>query len=312
MSEQPARAKPGPVPANLEPPATTNLPAPETFLSGESGTVSGRRARAIGAARDLALDLAQRIARTGRRLDRLAERTPCRSVLVTGCYSPGPANRLPAQLAELRSACHDVRFALGSTGEAEPAMGRETAATALTEGKLQNVNATLALAGLEPATFDWTVVIDDDVVLPPRFLDRLVGLCEGFGFDLAQPAQTHLSHAAWRLVRRRPGAVARETNFVEIGPVTVFGRRAAAELLPYPDLRMGWGLDAHWAACALARGWRLGIIDSLAVRHDARPIAAGYGRDAAIEEGRRFLAGREYVPTAEGRGTLRMHRHVPV
>ena len=50
----------------------------------------------------------------------------------------------------------------------------------------------------------------------------------------------------------------RETRFVEIGPVTAFGRAAAAELLPFPELRYGWGLDLHWAAVAAERGWRLG------------------------------------------------------
>lgn len=289
----------------------STLPAPESFLSGESGTVTGPRARAVGTARDLALDLAQRIARTDRRLDRLADTTPARSALVTGCYSPGPANRMPAALAMLRSARHDVRFAFGSTAEPEPAMSHVTTASGLTAGKLPNVNTALARSGLEPGSFDWTIVIDDDVVLARRFLDRFVALCEAFGFDLAQPAQTHLSHAAWRMVRRRPGAVARETNFVEIGPVTAFSRRAAARLLPYPDLRMGWGLDAHWAAYARDRGWRLGIVDALPVRHEARAVAAGYGRDAAIEEGQRFLAERDYLPTSDGRGTLVTHRHVP-
>ena len=286
-------------------------PDPEGFLSGESGTVTGPRARARGAARDLALDLAQAVRRTGRALDLLAERTPPRSVLVTGCYVPGPGNLVPAAMPRLRSARHRVRFAFGSTGEAEPALAAETVATGLTGGKLQNVNRALEASGADPAGFDWTIVLDDDVVLAPRFLDRFVALCEVLELDIAQPAQTHRSHAAWRLLRRRPGAVARETDFVEIGPVTVFGRRTAAELLPFPDLRMGWGLDAHWAARARELGWRMGVVDSLPVRHELRTVGATYTRDDAVEEGRRFLAGREYVSTAEGRRTLVTHRRVP-
>lgn len=289
----------------------TGLPDPATFLSGESGTVAGRRARAVGTARDLALDLAQAVTRTDAALDRLAERAASRSVLVTGCYVPGPDNRLAEALTELRSQRHDVRFAFGSTGQVVPALADETVGDDLSGGKLQNVNRAIEAAGVAPGTVDWTLVVDDDVVLAPRFLDRFVGLCEALGFDLAQPAQTHLSHAAWRVLRRRPGAVARETNFVEIGPVTAFSRRAASELLPFPDLRMGWGLDAHWAARARDRGWRMGVADSLPVRHEGRAVAATYPRAAAIEEGQRFLAGRPYVPTAEGRRTLAVHRRVP-
>ena len=86
---------------------------------------------------------------------------------------------------------------------------------------------------------------------------------------------------------------------VEIGPLTAFGRHAAAELLPFPELRFGWGLDLHWAALARERGWRLGIVDALAVRHEDSPVGAAYSADAAIEEAQRFLADRAYLPSSE-------------
>jgi hypothetical protein len=155
------------------------------------------------------------------------------------------------------------------------------------------------------------VVVDDDVVLPTRFLDRFVAVAGRLGLDLAQPAQTRRSHAAWDVTRRRPASVARETRFVEIGPVTVFARSAAAELLPFPALRYGWGLDLHWAAVAAERRWRLGIVDALPVRHQQAPVAHAYDRDAAIREARRFLSSRPYLPAADAQATLATHRHVP-
>ncbi len=85
----------------------------------------------------------------------------------------------------------------------------------------------------------------------------------------------------------------------------------AAELLPFPDLQMGWGLDAHWAARARDEGWRMGVADSLPVRHEGRAVAATYPSAAAIEEGQRFLEGHPYVTTTEGRRTLAVHRRVP-
>src|SRR5262249_42533055 len=84
--------------------------------------------------------------------------------------------------------------------------------------------------------------------LPRGFLDRFLLLAEAFGFALAQPAHAFASHAAWEVTRRRPGVLARRTRFVEIGPVTAISARAAAVLLPFPDLHMGWGLDARWSA----------------------------------------------------------------
>jgi len=79
-------------------------------------------------------------------------------------------------------------------------------------------------------------------------------------------------------------------------------------LLPFPDLRAGWGLDAHWAALAAERGWRLGIVDATPIRHGPRRIAAHYDRSEAIAEGHRFLAGKPYIRAADAQKTLVTHR----
>jgi hypothetical protein len=227
-------------------------------------------------------------------------------VLVLSVYRPG--SRLPGAIPSLRSRRHDVRLALGATSaEADPALAADTALTGLSGGKFENLNRLLEAAG---AGYDWIVVADDDVELPPRFLDRFVALCEALHLDLAQPAQTARSHAAWQVTRRRPG-VARITRFVEIGPVTAFSRRAAAELLPFPELRFGWGLDNHWSALAHERGWALGVIDALPVRHEWQPVAASYTHREAIEEAREFLADRPHVTRAEAGQTLQVIGRVP-
>jgi hypothetical protein len=80
-----------------------------------------------------------------------------------------------------------------------------------------------------------------------------------------------------------------------------------AELLPFPPLRFGWGLDSHWSAVAAARGWRQGIIDATPVRHGLRRIAASYDRSAAVDEAREFLARRPYTPAREAQRTLATH-----
>jgi len=258
---------------------------PETFLSGDSGEVSGIRLPAIRTAQDLALDALSLLSATGPRLDRLARKAPPRTVTVLSAYRSG--RRLGQALPALGSEHHEVRFALA-------------AADGTGLGKFQNLNR--ALRQVEPG--DWTLVVDDDVVLPKRFLDRFLGVCEHAGLQLAQPAQTRRSHAAWRVTRRRPLSLARRTWFVEIGPVTAFAAAAAEELFPFPDLRYGWGLDLHWAAVAERRRWRAGIVDATPVGHTDAPPAAAYGHAEAIEEAGRFLAGREYVTSARAQQTL--------
>jgi hypothetical protein len=173
-------------------------------------------------------------------------------------------------------------------------------------GKFENLNR--LLLAHPPDEHDWLLVIDDDVELPRGFLDRFLFLCERFSLQLAQPAHRLHSHAAWPLTRRRPRSVVRETPFVEIGPVTAFARVTFPVLLPFPDLRMGWGLDAHWAALAAEHGWRCGIIDAVSINHRAAPAAAGYPREAAIAEARGFLAERPYLSARESQRTLTTHR----
>jgi hypothetical protein len=286
----------------------SGLPAPETFLSGESGTVSGRRLTVTRSLQDAGIGLLAGAAGTARGLDRLARAEPPRRVLVLSVYRPGAV--LGRALRELRSERHSVTLVLGATGRPDPALAPHTVAARLRGGKLRNLNRLLG-ASPPPADFDWTLVVDDDIVLPLRFLDRFVALSGHLGLELVQPAQTRRSHAAWRVTRRRPASVARETRFVEIGPVTAFGRGPAAELLPFPDLRFGWGLDLHWAALARERGWRLGVLDALPVRHERAPVASAYDHAAAVDEAQRFLAGRSYLPASAAGTTLTTHRRVP-
>jgi hypothetical protein len=243
----------------------------------------------------------------GPRTDRLAAAGPRRRVLVLAVYRPG--SLLPAAVGRLRSTRHELDVVLGATGRADSALAGATAAEQLGGGKLENVDR--LLSGVpETGRFDWTLVLDDDVLLPRRFLDRFIALCEAFALDLAQPAQTWRGQSAWRVTRRRPASLVRETRFVEIGPVTAFRRRAAAELLPFPGLRYGWGLDLHWAALARERGWRLGVVDATPVHHPS-PVAAAYGHAPAIAEAGRFLAGRPFLPADAAAETLATHRRIP-
>jgi GT2 family glycosyltransferase len=259
----------------------------EDFLSGTSGTVGGKRG-ALLHARDAWLDVREAPRRA--RLRRAARREPPRRrVLVLGIDRPG--SLMDAARAELMRSRHAVDVVTGQQGE---------------RGKFENLNA--LLAAHPPATYDWLLVIDDDVALPRGFLDAFLCAAERTGLRLAQPAHRLHSHAAWPVTRRHAGATARETTFVEIGPVTAFHRDCFDVLLPFPEgLPMGWGLDVHWAAVAAEHGWPIGIVDATPVGHTQRPAGSGYARDAAQAQARAFLADRPYVRRDEVR-TLAVHR----
>ncbi|HEY8303659.1 MAG TPA: glycosyltransferase family 2 protein [Solirubrobacteraceae bacterium] len=265
--------------------------ASEDFLSGESGTVGGldglRRAAA-----DTTLDALLLASGRRPRLDRAARRSPpTRRVLVLGIARPehrGLAARIRAELERSR---HEVQVCVSAPE------GR---------GKFQNLN--VLLEEHPPEDRDWLLVVDDDIELPTGFLDRFLFLAERYALDLAQPAHRLASHAAWRVTRRRALSVLRETRFVEIGPLTAFARSTFSTLLPFPDLRMGWGLDLHWAALARAHDLRCGIVDATPIAHRAAPAASAYSREQAVAEARTFLADRPYVRASEAQQTLATHR----
>ncbi len=265
--------------------------AGEDFLSGASGTVGGVDALRR-ATEDHALDALELL--SGRRLalTRAARRQPPRRrVLALGIERPERRELARAIRAELARSRHRVEL-------------HTRAPHGL--GKFENLN--LLLAEHDAGEHDWLLVIDDDVELPRGFLDNFLFLCERFSLALAQPAHRLNSHAAWAVTRRRPASVARETRFVEIGPITAFARATFPLLLPFPELRMGWGLDLHWAALASEQRWRCGVIDAAAIAHRAAPAAADYPREAAIAEARAFLADRSYLTAEQAGRTLTTHR----
>jgi hypothetical protein len=212
-------------------------------------------------------------------------------LLVLAVERPDEPNLLASARDELRRSKHLVDFASTTVGEL---------------GKFENLNALLSKH--PPEGHDWLLVVDDDVSLPRGFLNAFVFLIERFGLRLAQPAHRARSHAAWQVTRRRPASLVRETPYVEIGPLVAFHADTFEVLLPFPPLRIGWGLDAHWAAVAREHDWRLGIVDATPIQHGVRRIAAAYDREEAIAEGRRFLADKPYVRAADAQRTLVTHR----
>ncbi len=273
----------------------------DDFLSGTSGVVGGADARLRELA-DRTIDGFERASARRLRLGLAARHAPpLRRVLVLGVERPEHRALARAMRAELLRSRHDVHVCT------RPPLAR---------GKFQNLNLLLRAreggigeGGNSIDDYHWLLVIDDDVQLPSGFLDRFLFLCERFSLVLAQPAHRLSSHAAWPVTRRHWRSVARETRFVEIGPITAFARATFPVLLPFPELRMGWGLDAHWAALARQHRWRCGVIDAVPIRHSAAPVAAAYPREDAIAEARSFLAQRPYLSARQAALTLATHRH---
>lgn len=233
---------------------------------------------------------------------------PAQTVLVVGIYREDEP--IASLAAELGSSRHDVRFRLGSMAAAATPLRHVTTQEHMSAGKFQNLNE---LVAADDGDAEWLLIVDDDVLLPPGFLDRMIEVCRRCDFALAQPAQTRTSNANWPIAKRHFLSVARETRFVEIGPVTLVRRDAVELLTPFPaDLRYGWGLDFVWSEVMRRNGLRMGIVDALAVEHSSRAVASTYSWDRAQAEGREFLETVDHAPVSVTDGSgLRTYRWTP-
>ena len=199
--------------------------------------VAGRHTRprrALKRRADAGLDALLRRSGVDAALDAASRAAPPADVLVLGV--DGRRSRMRPAAKELLRSVHRVRVVLGTMADAPtPGLEDVTVATGLRGGKFENANTLLAgaLAGGAPRP-RWTILLDHDVILPPRFLDRFLAAAEHFGFVLCQPALTLNSFSSHAVTRRRPGLVARETHFVEIGPVQAFREEAHGVLVPFP------------------------------------------------------------------------------
>ena len=201
-----------------------------------------------------------------------ARRASPQSVLLAATRVPGRESDLNAVVAKITSeTCHHVTVAISPM---------------LPVGKFDNILA--AIRQQNVADFDWLLIIDDDVDLPAHFLDLLLYFANRHALVLAQPAHRFLSYATFTATERRWGKDVRETDFVEIGPVTLLHKTVFDDLLPFPSLRWAWGLDYFWGAVAARRGWKIGVVDAVPIRH-LRPVAGSYDWAAALDEGLRFL-----------------------
>ena len=160
--------------------------------------------------------------------------------------------------------------------------------------RFENLNRLLSARDVAPGA--WIVVADDDAFFVRGGLARLMDRMEAAEFTIGQPAHDLRSWWNSPFTIARPGLVARETAYVEQGPVTVFTPEAQVLVFPLPESNdMGWGVEAQWSSLR-ARGLRLGIVDETRVVHAQRPASA---YDPSVERDRM----RERVASA-GLGSI--------
>jgi len=113
----------------------------------------------------------------------------------------------------------------------------------------------------------WVVLADDDFLFVRGGLLRTINLMKRAGFALAQPGQSAMGWWTSTFNIARPFLVARDTNYVEQGPLVIVSPDFAKHILPLPESDdMGWGIEAVWFR-KKEHGTRFGIIDDCRIVH---------------------------------------------
>jgi len=113
----------------------------------------------------------------------------------------------------------------------------------------------------------WVVLVDDDVLFVKGNLNRTINVMERAELSLAQPSQSIIGWWTSLFNVGRPLVIARDTNFVEQGPLFIVDPSFAEVILPFSDESdMGWGIEAQWYRAKEGR-FRIGIIDDCRIVH---------------------------------------------
>jgi hypothetical protein len=156
------------------------------------------------------------------------------------------------------------------------------------------------LRGVDLDGLEHLLVADDDIALPAGFLDRYLALVERHRFALAQPARTHDSFVDHGFVEQLDGLEARQTRYVETGPLFSLQRAAFPVLLPFDETPpMGWGLDFTWPVALERAGLRLGLVDATPVSHSLRKPVAYYDQATTLAGMNAYLASHPHLDRAE-------------
>lgn len=113
----------------------------------------------------------------------------------------------------------------------------------------------------------WVVLSDDDAIFVKGTLCNTVKIMTGAGFSLAQPCHSILGWWTSLFNIGRPLLKARDTNYVEQGPVLIADSSFSKSMFPLPDDGdMGWGVEAEWYGMK-PHHFRFGVVDCCRIVH---------------------------------------------
>jgi ubiquinone/menaquinone biosynthesis C-methylase UbiE len=225
-----------------------------------------------------------------------------KNILVLGIYLANTTNTVSDIVSVLsRSEKHTIvqKWVALNGQPPDEATARVTVKTLTGKRpKFQIIND--LLAGDDLSRYDYVILCDDDVVLPEQFVDTFIAMQSSLGLAIAQPARTLNSYIDHPIVEQHLGVHARQTLFVEIGPVVSFHTSVFDFVFPFDLISpMGWGYENVWAHEIIQRGLKMGIIDAVCVDHSLRKPVANYNWEDADRQRSAYLKKHDHLSLDE-------------
>ncbi len=134
--------------------------------------------------------------------------------------------------------------------------------------RFSNLNKLYCSRPVHPGA--WVVISDDDAIFAKGTLSSTIRFMVSAGFSLAQPSHSVLGWWTSLFNIGRPLLKARDTNYVEQGPVLIADSSFSKSMFPLPDEGdMGWGVEAEWYPLK-SDAFRFGVIDCCRIVHWGR------------------------------------------
>lgn len=229
-------------------------------------------------------------------------------VLVVGIYLADRVNTVTHLVSRFGQStrCEVTQaWACMLTAQIPPSLSAVTVIS-FPEGKPKFPALNLIISKFDLDNFDYIIVCDDDIVLPFAFLDNYVAAQALAGFALAQPSRTRSSCGNKQITVKQTHSFARQTRFVEIGPLFSIDARLYSSLLPFDENNpMGWGVDYHWPVVVEKLGLIMGIIDHATVDHSIRALASGYSGQLAKNTMEEWLSKHPHLSKSDAEITVR-------
>lgn len=121
--------------------------------------------------------------------------------------------------------------------------------------------------------YDYFFIPDDDILTSAMDIERLFEIMDAYHLHIAQPAlrQSYYTHP---LTLRKPLALLRYVNFVEM-MLPCFSKKALMNVLEsFNANESGWGVEYHWAKLIKSDKKDIAIIDAVAMQH-TQPVKQG-------------------------------------